>query len=82
MGGQVAELQAQLAAIEARLAETPRSDAGSTAGPVEAAIVSWALSQALGKRPAAGTAGPQQGAPAAPEGEIRVVPLDDIRPTY
>lgn len=45
----LAELHTQLAAIEARLAESPRPDAGSPAAPVEAAIVSWAVSQALGQ---------------------------------
>ena len=82
VGGQVAELQAQLAAIEARLAETPRSDAGSTAGPVEAAIVSWALSQALGEVLRPGQRARTKALLRLLIGEIRVVAPDDIRPTY
>ena len=78
----VAELQAQLAAIEARLAETPRSDAGSTAGPVEAALVSWALSQALGEVLRQGERARTKALLRLLIGEIRVVAPDDIRPTY
>ncbi len=82
----LAELQAQLAAIEARLAETPHPEAGSPAGPVEAAIVSWALSQALSQ--ALGQV-LRQGQRARTKallrlliGEIRVISPADIRPTY
>ena len=78
----LAELQAQLAAIEARLAEAPRADAGSTAGPVEAALVSWALSQALGEVLRQGQRARTKALLRLLIGEIRVVSPDDIRPTY
>ncbi len=78
----LAELQAQLAAIEARLAETPRSDAGTPAGPVEAALVSWALSQALGEVLRQGQRARTKALLRLLIGEIRVVSPDDIRPTY
>ena len=78
----LAELQAQLAVIEAHLAETPRSDAGTPSGPVEAALVSWALSQALGEVLRLGQRARTKALLRLLIGEIRVVSPDDIRPTY
>ena len=76
------ELQAQLATIEARLAEAPRADEGSTAGPIDAAIVSWALSQALGEILRQGSRARTKALLRLLIGEIRVVSPNDIRPTY
>ena len=78
----LAELQAQLAALEARLAEAPHPEAASPSGPVEAAIVSWALSQALGEVLRQGQRARTKALLRLLIGEIRVVALDDIRPTY
>ncbi len=78
----LAELQAQLAAIEARLAEAPHPEAASPSGPVEAAIVSWALSQALGEVLRQGQRARTKALLRLLIGEIRVISPDDIRPTY
>ncbi len=78
----VADLQTQLAAIAARLAEAPRVEAGSPAGPVEFAIVSWALSRALGEVLRQGPRARTKALLRLLVGEIRVVSPDDIRPTY
>ncbi len=81
MQSRLSELQAQLAAIEARLAEAPHADAGAPARPVEAAIVSWALSRALGEALRQGQRARTKALLRLLIGEIRVVPPDDIRPT-
>ncbi len=78
----LAQLQDQLAAIEARLAEAPRPDAGTPSGPVEAALVSWPLSQALGEVLRQGQRARTKALLRLLIGEIRVVAPDDIRPTY
>lgn len=86
----LAELQTQLAAVEARVAESLGPDKeGPAAVAEDAAIVSWALSQALGhvlrRRPHARTEGPHARTKPLLRpliGEIRVVSPDDIRPTY
>ena len=78
----ITELQAQLAAIEARAAATPAASPPPAGGPIEAALVSWALSQALGS---VLHQGPQARTKALLRlliGEIRVVSPADIRPTY
>ncbi len=81
LGGRVTALQAQLDALNARLQEAAPPALGPIA-PVEAAIVSWALSEALGCV--------LRGTPVATTKallrvlveEIRVVSPEDIRPTY
>ena len=78
----VAELQSQLAAIEARLAEAPRTSADPPADPVEAALVSWALSQKLAEVLKQGTLGRTKALLRILIGEIRVISPTDIRPTY
>jgi site-specific DNA recombinase len=78
----LAELQTQLAAIEARLAKALRPDAGTPSGPVEAALVSWALSQALGEVLRQGQCARTKALLRLLIGEIRVVSPGDIRPTY
>ena len=78
----MAELQGRLATVESRLAEGPRGAPDAPAEPVEAALVSWALSRQLAEVL-------NQGKPARTKallriliGEIRVVSPSDIRPTY
>jgi site-specific DNA recombinase len=80
-GDRVTALQLQLAVLEARLQEgTPPTS--KSEGPVDAAIVSWALSQALGAV--------LRGAPAATTkallrvliNEIRVSSPEDIQASY
>ncbi|MHB8398623.1 MAG: recombinase family protein [Candidatus Limnocylindrales bacterium] len=79
----LAELQAQLAAIEGRLAATPTPDpSGASGGPVEAALVSWALSQALGRVLAQGPRARTKALLRLLVGEIRVISPADIRPIY
>ena len=78
----LSELQAQLAAIEARLAEAAPPDGASPSGPVEAALVSWALSQALGEVLQQGQRARTKALLRLLIGEIRVVSPDDIRPIY
>ena len=78
----LAELQAQLAAIEARMAETPAAEPAPAGGPVEAALVSWALSQALDKVLQQGQRARTKALLRLLIGEIRVVSPTDIRPTY
>ena len=72
----------KLAAIEARLAKAPHPDADSASGPVEAAIVSWALSQALGQVLRQGQRARTKALLRLLIGEIRVISPADIRPTY
>ena len=78
----MAELQGRLATVESRLAEGPRGAPDAPAEPVEAALVSWALSRQLAEVL-------NQGKPARTKallriliGEIRVVSPTDILPTY
>ncbi len=78
----LAELQGQLAAIEARLGATPAADPGPASGPVEAALVSWALSQALDQVLQQGQRARTKALLRLLIGEIRVVSPTDIRPTY
>jgi hypothetical protein len=80
-GDRVSALQAQLEVLDARLQEPGRPTPAPEA-PVEAAIVSWALSEAL--------EAVLRGTPAATTKallrvlveEIRVFSPEDIRPTY
>ncbi len=76
------ELQAQLAAIEARLMAAPAAEPSPTGVPVEAALVSWALSQALGRVLQQGQRARTKALLRLLIGEIRVVSPTDIRPTY
>jgi site-specific DNA recombinase len=78
----IAELQAQLTAIEARLAAAPAAEPSPAGGPVEAALVSWALSQALGRVLQQGPRARTKALLRLLIGEIRVVSPADIRPTY
>ena len=76
-------LQTQLAAIEARLAESRGGDVdGPGEIPEDAAIVSWALSQALGDVLRQGPHARTKALLRLLIGEIRVVSPDDIRSTY
>jgi site-specific DNA recombinase len=77
------ELQTQLAAVDAHLAESlDRDGADRAAVPEDAAIVSWAVSQALGDVMRQGPHARTKALLRLLIGEIRVVSPDDIRPTY
>jgi site-specific DNA recombinase len=78
----LAELQAQLATIEASLAESTGGDEGPRSEPADAAIVSWAVSKALGQVLRQGPHARTKALLRILIDEIRVVSPDDIRPTY
>jgi hypothetical protein len=78
----LAELHTQLATVEASLAQSAQPSAASPSGPVEAAIVSWAVSQALGEVLRQGPHARTKALLRILIGEIRVVSPNDIRPTY
>jgi site-specific DNA recombinase len=80
-GGRVSALQAQLDVLDARLQAAARPTP-TPAVPVEAAIVSWALSEALGAVLRGTLVATTKALLRVLVEEIRVVSPEDIRPTY
>ncbi len=64
------------------MAETPAAEAAPAGGPIEATLVSWALSQALDQVLKQGQRARTKALLRLLIGEIRVVSPTDIRPTY
>jgi hypothetical protein len=80
-GGRVGALQAQLDVLDGRLQETGRPTP-EPVGSVDAAIVSWALSEALGAVLRGTSVATTKALLRVLVEEIRVFSPEDIRPTY
>lgn len=82
LGARLSDLEGRLGELETQLAEHDQQETARPAPPVDAAIVSWALSQALDEILRAAPPARAKALLRILIEEIRVVSPADIRPTY